>query len=55
MKPQILFGCKIEDEAAKYRMWRYADIIELSECTEPALLEHVAGKLGIIVPHDSCH
>ena len=50
MKPQILFGCKIEDDAARDRMRRHADIVELSGCTESALLEHVPGKLGLIVP-----
>ena len=50
MKPQILFGCKIEDDAAKDRMRRHADLVELSGCTESALLEHVPGKLGLIVP-----
>lgn len=51
MKPQILFGCRIEDAAAKKRMEAHADIVELDKCTEAALLENVSGKTALIVPY----
>ncbi len=51
MKPQILFGCKVADEAARARMQEHADIIELEGCTEQTLLDNVAGKTALIVPY----
>ncbi len=53
MKPQILFGCKVDDQEAKARMQQHADIIELDECTEQSLLENVAEKTALIVPYTS--
>ncbi len=50
-KPVVVFACSIADADAKARIERYAQIIELSEATEQAVLDHVEGAEGIIVPY----
>jgi phosphoglycerate dehydrogenase-like enzyme len=49
-KPKILFACTIADVDAKARMANYADIIEMDKDPE-AILQHIPGKTGLIVPY----
>ncbi|MDZ7618641.1 MAG: glyoxylate reductase, partial [Patescibacteria group bacterium] len=49
-KPTFLFACSIADEDAKARMERHVSIVELTEATEQAILDHVEGADGVIVP-----
>lgn len=49
-RPKILFACQIADPDAKARIERHADVVEIAEATEAALLERVAGVEGLIVP-----
>lgn len=53
IKPKLLFGCKIADEKAKERIEKFAYVQELEVCSEASLLEHIDGKVGLIVPYTS--
>ena len=50
-KPRILFACEIADKAAKARIEQYVEVVEISESTPEALLQHAAEVEGIIVPY----
>ena len=50
-KPKILFACQVADPGAKARMERYVEVIEISEATEQAVLSHIEGVEGLIVPY----
>jgi D-3-phosphoglycerate dehydrogenase / 2-oxoglutarate reductase len=49
-KPKILFTCQIADADAKRRIERCAEVIEIAEATEAAVLAHLDGVEGVIVP-----
>lgn len=48
---KILFGCKIADLDAKKRIEKHADVVELSECTEEAIIANLDGVEALIVPY----
>ena len=50
-KPKILFACQIADAEAKARMEQYVEVVEIAEATEQAVLAHVEGVEGLIVPY----
>lgn len=50
-KPKILFACQVADPEAKARMEQYVEVIEIAEATEQAVLSHVEGVEGLIVPY----
>jgi D-3-phosphoglycerate dehydrogenase len=47
---KILFACQIADPAAKARIEQLAEVIEIAEATEAAVLRHIEGVDGVIVP-----
>jgi D-3-phosphoglycerate dehydrogenase len=49
-KPKILFACPIADAEAKARIEHYAEVVEIAPATEEAVLEHLDGMEGLIVP-----
>jgi D-3-phosphoglycerate dehydrogenase len=52
-KPRILFACSIADADAKARIEQYAEVVEIPTATEEAVLEHLEGVEGLIVPFTS--
>ena len=50
-KRKILFACEIADPEAKARIEQYAEVIEISEATEQAVLARLEGVEGLIVPY----
>ena len=52
-KPKILFACEIADPDAKARMEQYVGVVEMAEATPEAVLAHVGGVEGVIVPYTS--
>ncbi len=51
MKPEILFACSIADTDARARIERVAQVIEIPEATEEAVLARIDGKEGVVVPY----
>ena len=49
-KPKILFACSIVDADAKARIEKYAEVVEIPTATEEAVIEHLEGVEGLIVP-----
>jgi len=53
MTAKILFACKIADIEAKKRIEQHATVIELDECTEQNILDHITGCTALIVPYSN--
>lgn len=50
-KPKILFACEVADAAAKARMERFVEVVEVAGADESVILDHLDGVEGIIVPY----
>lgn len=50
-KPKFLFPCTIADPEAKARIEQYVEVVEIPEATETAVLAHLEGVEGLIVPY----